>query len=157
MLYHGKIYFEKYVIQLEFERIFQKKIYRKRKFTCKSFALACAGPILPYPVLGTGVHQKHLFPGEGQSARSLSVGCGVGRRMERLWVERSFHSWRSKRPHNCRCGVSKKGQALLIAVSGVWAAAEEVCDRDRRSHVWEDGDPAEAAGGDDGRCTRSRE
>ena len=45
----------------------------------------------------------------------------------------------------------------MIAVSGVWAAEEEVCDRDRRSHVWEDDDPAEAAGGDDGRCTRSRE
>ena len=74
------------------------------------------------------------------------------------WIECSLGYWHSKRPHSFCCGVSKKkGQALLIAVSGVWEAAEAVCDRGRRSHVWEDGGPAEAAGGDDGRCRRSKE
>lgn len=43
MLYHGKIYFEKYVIQLEFERIFQKK------YTGKGNSLA---KVLPWPAQG---------------------------------------------------------------------------------------------------------
>ena len=61
-----------------------------------------------------------------------------------------------KTPQQKLRGLKKKGQALVVATSGVWGAAE-VCDRGRHSHVWEDGGPAEAAGGDDGRCTRSRE
>ena len=128
VLYYGKTYFEKQTIQLEFERLLQQ-VSQEREIQLQKFR---TGLRWADPAIDSGTRGSVFTPPSP-------------------WWRRS------KRPHSCRCGVSKKGQALLIAVSGVWAAAEEVCDRDRRSHVWEDDDPAEAAGGDDGRCTRSKE
>lgn len=132
MLHHGKTYFEIKAIQLEFERLLQKKYAGKGNSLAK---------VLPWPA-------------QGRSCSGLDFGRRMGRLVDRMqpWLLAQ-----QKTPQLLLRGLKKKGQALLIAVSGVWEAAEAVCDRGRRSHVWEDGGPAEAAGGDDGRCRRSKE
>ena len=101
MLHHGKIYFEIKAIQLEFERLLQKKYAGKGNSLAK---------VLPWPA-------------QGRSCSGLDFGRRMGRLVDRMqpWLLAQ-----QKTPQLLLRGLKKKGQALLIAVSGVCAIATVV-------------------------------